>query len=100
MFGFKSENDIKKEYRLKAKNYLDTQLQNMRGSGALAWFRGALELVESLGLFTEQEINLYDSTAQKRYDAIRAAEKAEKDAILAQRKAERIAKAEKEKMKG
>lgn len=93
----KAQDEIRQEYRQKAVRFFTTELQNMSGSGALSWFRGALELAESLGVLTAEESNFYDGKAKQKYDAIQAQAKAEREALAALRKAERAAKAKAEK---
>jgi hypothetical protein len=89
----KSEKDIRLEYRNAAVVFLNGAAQNMNGSGALVWFRGALELAEALGVLTKEEVSKYDAYGKAQYEAAQAAARAEREAILAQRQAERAEKA-------
>lgn len=91
----------REEYRSKARLYFAKQVKYMNGSGALAWLRGGLELAQEAGILTAQEIEYFDTQGKEKYEANLKAIREEKDRVLAQRKAERAAKAkvEKEKLK-
>lgn len=93
MFGFKSEETIKNEYRQKALQYFDIQVKNMYGSGALGWLRGGLELAQEIGLLSAQDVERIDSKGKAAFDANQKAQREEKERLIAIRKAERIEKA-------
>lgn len=94
MFTFgNSAEKVKAEYRKKALNYFNSHLHTYEGNGALAWFSGAVELAEELGIISYEEAKAIGESGAKRYEKILAKRKAEMDKEKEQRKAERAAKA-------
>lgn len=87
---------FREEYKRKTLNYFDIQVNNMNGSGALAWLRGALELAQEVGILTANEAAQIDSKGLEKYEAKQKAAKEERERLLAERKAK--AKAAKEGM--
>ena len=87
------------DYRQQAINYFYEQINNMNGSGALAWLRGGLELAQWIGLLTAEEAAWFDSVGAANFEAKQKAIREEKERIAAQRKAERAAAALKAKEK-
>lgn len=73
--------------------HFNNQLNNMNGSGALAWLRGGLELAQELGILSAQEVEQIDSKGKARFEAKQQAIREEKERLSAERKAERVAKA-------
>ena len=84
---------VKQGYRGVALKYIANQINNMNGSGAMAWLSSAVELAQEMGLLSAREAAELIKEGKAKFEAIQAAQKAEKERILAQHKAERIAKA-------
>lgn len=83
----------KEMYRREALNYFNIQVEHMNGSGALAWLRGGLELAQEIGILSSKEVAQIDRVGSARYEANQKAIREEKERIVAERKAERAAKA-------
>ena len=86
-------NATKEEYKRKALEYFDIQVKNMYGSGALTWLRGGLELAQETGILTAKEVEQIDTIGKEKWEANLKAQREAKEKVLAERKAERIAKA-------
>ena len=90
---FNTEAKVKAEYKQKALAYFNIQVKNMYGSGALGWLRGGLELAQEIGLLSAKEVAEIDSLGKSNFEANQKAQREEKERVLAERKAERAAKA-------
>lgn len=77
----------REEYRQKALSYFNVEVNNMNGSGALAWLRGGLELAEKAGILTAAEIAEIDSKGKANFEAKQKAQREAKERILEERKA-------------